>query len=354
MINLYNYDRTGLSHLLQEWGFTATHAGTLLSALYRDNPQALHQLPQTLQKQLQTETYSVLPTNQISWQSQDGYTCKYLLRLEDGQTVETVQMRYRDRISVCISTQAGCAMGCVFCATGQMGFYRHLLPAEIVGQVLYVNQQLNGSGQKVRNVVLMGMGEPLHNYKATMTAIRILTDDKGLAIAPSHITLSTVGIPDGIRRLADENCPVHLAVSLHAATDEERIALVPPAKRWRLAELMEACRYYTQKRGKRIFFEWTLIAGKNDSPDHAHKVGQLLQGMNAHLNVIPLNPTQGYAGQPSHYPAVRQFQAVLGEYNIPSTLRQRRGIDIAAGCGQLRERAERDQFLGVPVLGENR
>jgi 23S rRNA (adenine2503-C2)-methyltransferase len=217
-----------------------------------------------------------------------------------------------------------------------------LSPGEIVAQVLYVDDVLQTQGQQLRNIVLMGMGEPLHNYENVMTAVSILTDHKGLSIAPKHITLSTVGIVPGIRRLADEASPIRLAVSLHGATDEERQALVPPAKRWPLAELMAACRYYSEKRQRRIFFEWTLIDGENDTPEQAHALGQLLHGMSAHVNLIPLNPTIGYAGQPTRSEAAKQFQAVLADYGLPSTIRQRRGIDIAAGCGQLRAEAKRE------------
>ena len=156
-------------------------------------------------------------------------------------------------------------------------------------------------GETLRNVVLMGMGEPLHNYDNTLKAIDILMDHHGLAMAPKHITLSTVGIPKAIRRLADENRPIRLAVSLHAATDAERQALVPPAKRWPLAELLDACRYYVEKRERHIFFEWALIAGENDSVEQAHAVGNLLQNIDSHVNLIPLNPTQGYAGAPSNH-----------------------------------------------------
>jgi 23S rRNA (adenine2503-C2)-methyltransferase len=256
--------------------------------------------------------------------------------LADGQTIETVLMKFKGRATACVSTQAGCAMGCVFCATGQMGFERHLTPGEIVAQVLYVQRALQQQNEELRNIVLMGMGEPLHNYDNTMTAVDILMDHKGLSIAPKHITLSTVGVVPGIRRLADEERPIKLAVSLHAATDAERQALVPPAKRWPLADLMAACRYYIEKRQRRIFFEWTLIAGQNDTPEQAHAVGRLLEGMAAHVNLIPLNPTGGYEGQPSRGTAVAEFQAILNQYGLPSTVRQRRGIDINAGCGQLR------------------
>jgi 23S rRNA (adenine2503-C2)-methyltransferase len=182
----------------------------------------------------------------------------------------------------------------------------------------------------------MGMGEPLHNYDAVMHAIEILRDSSGLAIAAERITLSTVGVVPGILRLAREKRPMHLAVSLHAATQAERAALVPAAKRWPLDELMAACRTYSETLGRRIFYEWTLIEGKNDSPEQARLVGELLRGLPAQVNLIPLNPTSGYGGTPTHQEAARRFQHILAhEFAIPSTVRQRRGIDIAAGCGQL-------------------
>ncbi|HMT20890.1 MAG TPA: 23S rRNA (adenine(2503)-C2)-methyltransferase, partial [Promineifilum sp.] len=190
-------------------------------------------------------------------------------------------------------------------------------------------------GESLRNIVLMGMGEPLHNYEATMSAMETVMDQRGLAIAPRYITLSTVGVVPGIRRLADERRPMRLAVSLHGATDEERGRLVPPARRWPLAELMDACRYYSATLGRRIFFEWALIEGRNDGPDQAHALGRLLTGLEAHVNLIPLNPTAGYTGRPADTLTVKSFQRVLADYGLPSTVRQRRGIDVAAGCGQL-------------------
>jgi 23S rRNA (adenine2503-C2)-methyltransferase len=280
--------------------------------------------------------------------SSDGFTHKLLLRQHDGQTLETVLMRFKGRATVCISTQAGCAMGCVFCATGQMGLVRHLSPGEIVAQVLHVTGILRQSGESLRNIVLMGMGEPLHNYDATMEAVDILVDQLGLAIGPRFITLSTVGVVPGIRRLADEDRPVQLAVSLHGATDAERAALVPAGRKWPLAELMDACRYYSEKRRRRIFFEWTLISGRNDTAEHAHTLGRLLHGMDAHVNVIPLNPTVGYDGGPSRPESVRAFQDVLTSYAVPSTVRQRRGIDIDAGCGQLKAAVERPVRRSLP------
>jgi 23S rRNA (adenine2503-C2)-methyltransferase len=193
-----------------------------------------------------------------------------------------------------------------------------------------------GGRSRLRNVVLMGMGEPLHNYEAVMKAVDILRDPAGLSLGAERITLSTVGVVPGILRLAEERRPVHLAVSLHAATQAERLALVPVARTWPLDVLMEACRVYSAQTGRRIFYEWTLIEGKNDSAEHARAVGRLLAGLPAQVNLIPLNPTEGFAGAPSRSEAARRFQRILAaEFKLPSTVRQRRGLDIAAGCGQL-------------------
>ncbi|RMH01943.1 MAG: 23S rRNA (adenine(2503)-C(2))-methyltransferase RlmN [Chloroflexi bacterium] len=339
VINLYDLAWDQLAQLLGNWGYSHYHVDKLWHYLYRKHATTfddMTDLRPDLRHLLTNHTQLTMP--EVAWQidSTDGLTRKFLLRLHDGETIETVLMWFKGRATVCVSTQVGCAMGCVFCATGQMGFIRHLTPGEIVGQVLFAIRTLTAQGESLRNIVLMGMGEPLHNYEATMTAVDIITNHKGLAIAPRHITLSTVGVVPGIRRLADEKRPIHLAVSLHAATDEERAALVPPARRWPLAELMDACRYYITRRQRRIFFEWTLIEGKNDTPEQAHALGQLLQGMDAHVNLIPLNPTVGYNGRPANQQTIQQFQTILAEYGLPSTVRQRRGIDIHAGCGQLR------------------
>lgn len=274
-------------------------------------------------------------------ESRDGLARKFLLRLGDGRSVETVLMAYEGRHTVCLSTQAGCAMGCVFCATGQSGFERHLRPGEIVAQIHYARRALAGAdpAARLRNLVLMGMGEPLHNYDATMQALAIATDTRGLAIGPSRITVSTVGVAPAIRRMAEEDRPYRLAVSLHGSTEEERAALVPVSKRWPLAELMAACRDYGQRTGRRILFEWTLIEGRNDSTATAERLAKLLRGIDAQVNLIPLNPTGGYEGRESRSDAARDFQARIRRAGIPCTVRQRRGIDVAAGCGMLKARA---------------
>jgi 23S rRNA (adenine2503-C2)-methyltransferase len=326
-------------------GLSATHTAPLWRALYRDlAPDLLAPdkfLP-PLQRWLQTQLspagdfFLEEPVVKMATTSSDGLTQKFLLRLQDGQTIETVLMGYPGRHTACVSTQAGCAMGCVFCATGQMGFVRHLRPGEIVAQVLHVQRVLRERGEKgLRNLVLMGMGEPLHNYEAVMTALEIISETRGFNIGPGRITISTVGVVPGLLRLAEEQRPYNLAVSLHGTTDAERGALVPINQRWPLAELIDACRIYGQSTGRRIFFEWTLIAGVNDSTAQAEQLGQLLQGLDAHVNLIPLNPTQGFHGLATGLKAAGAFQRILRTAGFPSTVRQRRGIDVAAGCGQL-------------------
>jgi 23S rRNA (adenine2503-C2)-methyltransferase len=227
-----------------------------------------------------------------------------------------------------------------------MGFARNLAAGEIVAQALYLARVLREmadaattrAGQRhesLRNIVLMGMGEPLLNYDAVLRAMEILRDPGGLAIGAKQITLSTVGVVPGIIRLADEARPCSLAVSLHAATQAERAALVPAARTWPLDVLLDACRYYTARLGRRIFFEWTLIEARNDSARHAHALARLVRGIPAQINLIPLNPTAGYSGQPGNFEATDRFRSILREYGLPVSIRQRRGIEIAAGCGQL-------------------
>lgn len=340
--SLHDLPFAALEATLAADGLRPAHARPLWRALHRDARESLSAveafpppLARWVDARVGEEWKLDLPTVAADTASSDGYTRKFLLRLDDGQTVETVLMGYPGRHTACLSTQAGCAMGCVFCATGQMGFARHLRPGEIVAQALHAERALRAQGgDRLRNLVLMGMGEPLHNYDAVMAALEILCDTRGLNLGPRHISISTVGVVPGIRRLAAEQRPYNLAVSLHGASEEERSALVPASRRWSLAELIEACRDYGVVTGRRIFFEWTLIAGKNDAPETAARLAALLAGIDSHVNLIPLNPTAGFAGQTSAN--ADAFQRVLRDAGIPSTVRQRRGIDVAAGCGQLR------------------
>lgn len=270
--------------------------------------------------------------------SGDGWTTKFLFKLADGAQIESVLMGFPGRFTACLSTQVGCAMGCVFCATGQMGFSRHLTPGEIAAQAREVARVVAARhGERIRNLVMMGMGEPLHNYDATMQALAVVTDTHGLGIGPSRVSISTVGHVPGILKLADHPAPYSLAVSLHGADDGERGKLIPVNRRWPLAELTAAMREYSAKKG-RIFVAWTLIGGVNDSPEHARKIVGLLRGMDTHVNLIPLNPTDEFAGEAPEWRRVVDFQQILKDAGLPSTVRQRRGIDVAAGCGQLASR----------------
>lgn len=343
-INLYDLSQDALAELLTQWGQPKFRAKQVWAWLY-EKPvstfEAMTDLPTPLRDRLRGETTlgALIPaTERIS---KDG-TVKRLYELHDGQLIESVLMPYDDhRRTACISTQAGCAMGCTFCATGQMGFARHLTASEIVEQAARFAQILHAEGERLSNVVLMGMGEPFHNYDASVEAIRRMMADLG--IGARHITISTVGLVPQIRQFADEGLQVKLAISLHAATDDERANLLPVNKRYPLADLIDACQYYIEKTGRRVTFEWALIAGKNDTPEQANALGSLLEGMLAHVNLIPLNPTGGYDGRPSDPEAAKRFINILEGYGVPATVRVRRGIDIDAGCGQLKAAVLRKQ-----------
>ncbi len=354
-VNLYDLSRSELQELLQGLGEPAFRAEQVWSWLYRRHVadfDSMTNLPRSLREKLAQAARLDLLQPVSVMKSNDGQTTKVLFQLPDGQLIETVRMDYDERHTLCISTQAGCAMGCVFCATGQMGFFRHLTDGEIVAQVMHFARELGAEGERVTNIVLMGMGEPLHNYDQTLSAIDRLTDDEGFNLGARRITLSTVGLVPAIRRFADEERQVGLAVSLHAATDEERDRLIPINRRWKIAELMDTLRYYIEKTGRQVTIEWALIAGENDTSEQAEKLGKLLQGMLVHVNLIPLNPTAGYGGAPSSRARVAAFRDTLERYGVSSTVRVRRGIDIQAGCGQLRDRMVRDRAARQGLLGE--
>lgn len=278
--------------------------------------------------------------------SDDGETVKWLWRLTDGHEVETVLMHYPDRATVCVSSQAGCAMACGFCATGQAGFDRHLSTGEIVEQVVRARRRAAERNQRLSNVVFMGMGEPFANYDRTWAAVERIHGDLGLGAR--HLTLSTVGIVPGIRRLATERLPVGLAVSLHVANDAERDELVPINRRYPLAVLAEACRDYLAAKGRRLSFEWALIDGVNDSARHARELADYAGPLRAHVNLIPLNPTPGYPVRGTPPEGVRAFAERLDRLGINATVRRTRGTEIDAACGQLRA-SRRDGSTPVEV-----
>ncbi|MDQ3897558.1 MAG: 23S rRNA (adenine(2503)-C(2))-methyltransferase RlmN [Actinomycetota bacterium] len=268
---------------------------------------------------------------EATWVDAEGDTTKWLWSLADGAAVETVLMAYRSgRVTVCVSTQAGCAMACSFCATGQAGFQRQLTVGEIVEQVVRARRAAAG---RVGNVVFMGMGEPLANYPNTWGAIERLHGDLG--ISARHLTVSTVGIVPGILRLADEQLPVNLAVSLHAANDELRDSLVPINRRYPLAAIVEACAAWIASRNRRLSFEWALIDGVNDRPSDAAELAALARPLAAHVTLIPLNPTPGYPTRGTPPAGVRAFRDRLLTAGVNATIRRNRGTDIAAACGQL-------------------
>ncbi len=293
-------------------------------------PEEMTELPAALRRELA----EALPPSlrEVSRREADGgETTKWLWDLHDGARVETVLMRYPDRVTVCVSTQAGCAMACQFCATGQAGFQRNLGQGEIVEQVVAAMREARP--RRLSNVVFMGMGEPLANYDRVWGAVGRLHGDIGLSAR--HLTLSTVGIVPGIRRLAAEALPVNLAVSLHAANDRLRDELVPINRRYPLAQLAEACAAYVESSGRRLSIEWAMIDGVNDRGSDADELAAFARPLGAHVNLIPLNPTPGYPVVGSPPARVRDFRDELRALEVNATIRVTRGAEIDAACGQL-------------------
>jgi 23S rRNA (adenine2503-C2)-methyltransferase len=336
--SLLDLSDTELKELVTGWGEPAYRAMQIKTWLYRhyvDDVAQMSNLSQALRQRL-VDTYQVDPLKPVvSQDSRDGHTHKTLFGLPDGREIEAVLMRYEQRQTLCISTQAGCAMACPFCATGQMGFMRHLSAGEIVAQVLHFARRLERNRQQVTNIVFMGMGEPLANYGETWRAIRRLNDPEGFNLGARRMTLSTVGLVPAIRRMSKEPEQVGLAVSLHAPTDELRDIIVPINRRYPLAMLLQAVRDFIASTHRRVTFEYALMDNLNDQDVHADRLAELIQGLLCHVNLIPLNPTPGspWSGSPDE--RVVAFRDRLQAAGIPTTVRLRRGIDIAAGCGQL-------------------
>ncbi|MBI5052203.1 MAG: 23S rRNA (adenine(2503)-C(2))-methyltransferase RlmN [Chloroflexi bacterium] len=331
---LFELSLPDLTSVLKEWGEPPFRAKQIWGWTYQrmaGSFEDMSDLPKNLRARLTAEIQFTRLTPVINQTSKDKSTNKILFVLSDQHKIESVLMHYRDRHTTCISTQAGCAMGCVFCATGQMGFDRHLSAGEIVEQVMWFARDLYKEGDKLSNIVIMGMGEPFHNYEATLQAVDRLTDPEAFNFGARRITISTVGLIPMIQRFADEHRQVNLAVS----------ELLPINKKYPLEALMQACRDYVAKTHRRITFEWALIQGKNDGAQQAHALVKLLSNpkLMCHVNVIPLNPTHDYAGAASERERVDQFKNILDASGIPCTVRVRRGIDIDAGCGQLRIKA---------------
>lgn len=360
MISLYDLTRDQLAKQLTEWGEPAFRAKQIWMWMYQRLASEIDEmtdLPKPLRARLNDQFVLSRMKPTVEQQSADGWTRKWLFRFPDGSEIETVLMEYDGaRRTACISSQAGCAMACSFCATGQMGFLRNLRAGEIVEQVMWVarhlrleREQIDNRESKIdnrlTNVVLMGMGEPFANYTNVIESTNRLMDaekDGGFGLGARKITVSTVGIVPGIEKFSNEKSQVNLAVSLHAATDDLRNQLVPINARYPLKILVKATRDYVRKTNRRVSYEWALIDGVNDSAEQAEALVELVRETNprnvnlVHVNMIPLNPTGGYRGRASHRVVSHKFSEILDAAKIPNTVRVRRGIDIAAGCGQLK------------------
>jgi len=340
-IALLDLDEAQLEELLAGWGQPAYRARQLWGWIYArlaEDFDAMTDLPRSLRDRLAQEA-TIHPLRPLAETvSPHGLTHKVLFELCDGETIESVLLRYEGRNTACISVQVGCAIGCPFCATGQGGLVRNLTTGEIVGQVLFLARQLVRQGERLSNVVVMGMGEPLANYGPTWGALERLMDGRGLNLGARRIAISTAGLVAGIHRLAAQDTQVRLAVSLHAPADDLRNQLVPLNRRYGLAQLLAACRTYQSRTGRRISFEYALINRLNDSPPQARQLAHLLRGLVAHVNLIPLNPIAEFPYGPSPPGRMRAFRDELTRLGVSHTLRQSRGAEIQAGCGQLRSR----------------
>jgi 23S rRNA (adenine2503-C2)-methyltransferase len=358
--SLYDLTLEQLQRQLAGWDEPGFRAKQIWSWLYQRlaaNIDDMSDLPKTLRARLREHYAMSRLSVSAAQQSTDGWTRKWLFKLADGGEIETVLMEYDGlRRTACISSQAGCAMNCSFCATGQMGFLRNLRAGEIVEQVIWVARALareekthgtpaKPGSERLSNLVLMGMGEPFANYTHVIEAVhRVMHPEAegGFGMGARKITISTVGLVPGIEKFTAEDSQVNLAVSLHAATDALRDRLVPINIRYPLKDVVRATRDYVSKTNRRVSYEWALIEGVNDTREQAEALAELVHDTNprhaklVHVNLIPLNPTRGYRGHASDRDARQRFREVLDRAGVPNTLRVRRGIDIAAGCGQLK------------------
>lgn len=346
MTDLYRLLPEEMEQLVIDMGYPRYRADQILLPLYYKFPKdisEIKQLPKQMREELIAASYTIGSAKEIHQVvSEDGDTTKLLLKLTNDSSVETVLMQYdpskiggHPRSTICVSTQIGCAMGCVFCATGQMGFETNLKAEHIVSQVIHFAELLQKRGEHVTNLVFMGMGEPMANYDEMIRAVRILTHDRGFGLGQRHITISTIGIRSGIEKLADENLQIGLAISLHAPNNELRKKLVPTAIPNSVEDIIESGRYYFKKTGRRVTFEYALMAGINDSPEIAQELARLLKGNGSHVNLIPINPTAGDFKRPTEK-NIREFEQILSNAGVNCTVRVEKGTEISAACGQLR------------------
>jgi 23S rRNA (adenine2503-C2)-methyltransferase len=335
-LDLAELELSELEAALDARGCERFHARQLYRWMYRRGVtdfELMTDLSRTLRAQLQEEFSITTPRMVMDDTSVDG-TRKFLLELSDRRRIEAVFIPETPSMTFCISTQVGCAMACDFCLTGKMGLVRNLTAGEIAGQVR-VLARATGLLDHPFNIVLMGMGEPLHNYDNTMKALRMLNDEHGLAVSPRRVTLSTVGVVPALERLANEPLMPNLAISLHATTDEQRTALVPPNRKYPLAAILDACRRFPLKKRSRITFEYVMLAGVNDTPEDARRLVSLLSGIKAKVNLIPLNPAPGIPFERPSDERVDRFAQIVADHDVTVSVRKSRGRDIRAACGQL-------------------
>jgi 23S rRNA (adenine2503-C2)-methyltransferase len=334
--NLTDCDRPELEAALAARGHEPFRARQIFRWIYRRgvvDAERMTDLPHALRAAIATEFAITTPTLVDRETSTDG-TEKFLLQLADNQQIEAVFIPDTPAMTFCISTQVGCAMACAFCLTGRMGLARHLTAGEIVGQVRVLINALDMRERRF-NIVLMGMGEPLHNYDETMKALRILADEHGLAVNPRRVTLSTVGLLPALERLAREPIMPNLAISLHAPTDLQRGQLVPINRKYGVHDIVAACKRFPLKKRSRITFEYVLLAGVNDSPEDARRLAKLLAGVKSKVNLIPLNAAAGIPFERPADDAIDRFARVLADHHLIVSVRKSRGRDIRAACGQL-------------------
>ena len=341
--NLKSMTLPEISAVLKELGQPAFRAKQLFSWLHKGvrSFDEMTNLPQTLRETLAKE-YPICPPEVVRKQeSQKDGTIKYLWKLSDGNCVETVLMRYHYGNTVCISTEVGCRMGCAFCASTLGGLVRRLEPFEMVDQVLFTQVD---SGLPISHIVLMGIGEPLDNFDNVLRFLELINHESGMNISMRHISLSTCGLVPRIRQLAEKKLQLTLSVSLHAPTDEIRNTIMPVNKAYSTEELLEACRDYYAQTGRRISFEYAMIDGVNDTPQHARTLLRRLKGLPAHMNLIPLNHVEESPLKPSSHKAVMEFQKILEDGGVPATVRRTLGGDIDASCGQLRRKYTKEKL----------
>lgn len=345
MQTIYDLTFKQMQEMLEAHGQKAYRAKQIFSWLYRKRVSSFDEmsdLPKSFIEQLKQE-YSIEPLKEIQRQVSHDGTIKFLAELQDGSSVELVLMHFQYGDSLCVTSQVGCNMGCSFCASGLLKKQRNLTAGEIVGEVMFVQKQLDKEGRRVDNIVVMGTGEPFDNYTNVMNSCSIVNSDLGLAIGSRHITISTCGIVPKIREFAQGHYQYNLAISLHAPTNELRRKLMPIAKAYPLDELMQALREYSEDNHRRLTFEYILLHGVNDSDEMAITLANLVRGMNAYINLIPYNQVDenGYIGVDDK--KALHFYDILMKHGVKATLRQKHGDDIDAACGQLRAKHERNK-----------